>query len=253
MFEHDIDAAAIGNPPHLIRDVLLRVVDHLIGAKFPGLHHLCFRSSRGNHPRSRPFRDLDGGAPNAAARAQDQHLLRRLQLRAGDQHVPRREKYQRHGGRFLEGKICGRRQRVHRGRFHVFGISAVVHVAQQCVLAALIVFSGQTLLAVPARHAGRKRHPVAQSNVAHLRAHLGHFARYVAPSDVRQRDLHSRHAAPHPDVQVVQRAGPHAYQHVPRSDGGLSHIRVAQNVRPAMLGKYHRLHLALPQISFPNF
>src|SRR5215831_3954822 len=55
----NVDARAVRNLSDLLRDVLLVMIDDMVGAKFPSLGHLLLRSCRGNHCSLKQLRHLD--------------------------------------------------------------------------------------------------------------------------------------------------------------------------------------------------
>ena len=83
------------------------VIDDFVGAEGPCLLQFPIRSGSGNHARAHCLRDLDGCAAHAGAGANDQHILTRPELGAGEQHVPGGEKNQRHRGSFVKTQIAG--------------------------------------------------------------------------------------------------------------------------------------------------
>ncbi len=64
---------------------------------------------------------------------------------------------------------------------------------------------------------------------------------------MRQRKRHARYPAPHPKIQVIQRAGMHPHQHVVRPHMQLRHFRVMQHRRITMLVNHHCFHNCPPE------
>ena len=69
VLEGDVDAAFVGDAPHFLTDVLMVVVDYLVGADLAGLGHLLFVARGANHAAVEELCDLHGGDADAAARA----------------------------------------------------------------------------------------------------------------------------------------------------------------------------------------
>ncbi len=61
MLQNNIDARAACDLSHFDGDLLLVVVDHVIGAEFAGALHLSLVSGSGNHDGVEEFRNLDRG------------------------------------------------------------------------------------------------------------------------------------------------------------------------------------------------
>ena len=92
MFDDDVDAAPVRDPFDFIGHILSMMVDHDAGAKGPGAVDLLVRSRSRDHVGAVQAGDLNRRLSNPAAGGQHQHGLAPLQLRARDQHAPRREK-----------------------------------------------------------------------------------------------------------------------------------------------------------------
>jgi hypothetical protein len=64
----------------------------------------------------------------------------------------------------------------------------------------------------------------------------------TSAGDVRHRDLHVAQAAARPDVEMIERAGPHADQHLAGREIGIRGVLVREDLGPAVLVKPYGFH-----------
>jgi hypothetical protein len=186
--------------------------------------------------------DLDGRLADAAAAAEHQHHLARLQARARQQHVPRGEERQRKGRRLDKADGVGNRDQILDRHAHVLGIAAVALVAEHVVARALVVAALEAHRAPAARQARLQHHPASGGQRAV--GGLDHFAGDVSARDVRQRDAHALDAAALPDVEEVQGRGADAHHRLARTRLGHRGIFVLQHLSAAVTVKPDCLHIA---------
>jgi hypothetical protein len=216
------------------------MIDHFVGAEFFRLRELRLRTSRGDHSCTGVFCKLDRGAAHSASRSKNKYGLSWLQVRAADEHMPRGEKNEWHGGRFLKRKLPGNRQHVHRRRFHEFSATAIYSLSEERILAAEIVPSRETLRAGAVGNPGLQQNSRAHFHIRDFFADLRDFARDVAPGNKRQRN--SRNPSPHPEIEMIQGARSNAHENFVRTDLRLRDLGIPQHFQPAMLGENDRLH-----------
>src|SRR5690348_16676530 len=157
VLEDDVHAtAAVSQVAHFGLPVGLAVQNNVVSAERFCFGEFFFAAHGGDNARVENFGDLNRGAAHAAASAEDEDFVGRLNFGAHHKHVPRGEKHQRDGGGFFEGKIAGERKRVTRGSGDVFGVAAIAKIAEQRVFAAEIVIAGEAGVAMSAGNAGRK-------------------------------------------------------------------------------------------------
>src|SRR5208282_111312 len=99
----------------------------------------------------------------------------------------------------------------------------------------------------PAEHHGREQHALTRFESADVLADLGHFACDVASENVRQ--LHPRQSLAHPDIEMVERAGPHPNQHLIFTRLGIGHVFVSEDFGTTELMNANGFHDGLSTIS----
>ena len=107
---------------------------------------------------------------------------------------------------------------------------------------AAVVQAGYASGAFAAANQRREHDLLADASRGYIRADLSDLARNVASGNVRQRNRHVGQTAPDPQVEVIQRTGLNAHEHLVRPDGGIRCVRVLQDVRPAVLMKNNCFH-----------
>ena len=242
MFEDHVHAALVGDAPNFFRNVLLRVIDHKIGAERAGFFKLRIRSGHRNDARAGVFGDLNGGAAHARPRADHEHVLAGLELSARKKHMPGGQENQRHRRGFVKTQIARNRDDVPLRRADVFRVAAVHHHAEERVAAASTVEPARASVAQATTDAWAQQDAVARFDLGHERADLVHLARDVAPDDVRHRELPASHAHAQPDIQVIQRRGLDAHQNFVSLNLWVRRVLVFQDLRPAMFVETDSFH-----------
>ncbi len=192
---------------------------------------------------------MDGGSAHAAAGTEYEDVFARLELGAGDQHMPRRLEDERDRGGLFERKIFGTGKAVDFGDADKFGAAAVNHIAKIGELAAAIVLAGNARRAFAAGHAGSQNHFLADANSGNFGADFGDFSGHVAARNVREGNGNVGQAAAHPEVEMIQRASAHAHEHFRRAGLRVRHVGELQNFGPAVLVEEDGFHVWL-QFSF---
>src|SRR5690348_878870 len=208
VLDDDVDAAAaMGEVAHFGCPVGLAVQNHVVGAERFCFGDFLFAAHGGDDARAKNFGDLNGGAADAAASAEDENFVGWLNLRANNEHVPRGEKNERDGGGFFEAKIAGKRKGVARGSGNVFRIASIAKIAEERVFAAEIVVSGEAGVAVSAGNAGRENDFVARVKMRDEFAGGGDFAGDVAAvyvtNALRHGNLNSGNAFADPQIEMI--------------------------------------------------
>ena len=234
MLDHHVDAAPLGELANRLGDVFAVVIDGEIRAQGEGFGQFLLAAGGGNDPAMEHLGDLDGGRTDAAGRRQHQHILARLEARAGDEHVPGGEEHHGNGGGLLEGEVAGDADGAVLGGGQQFGVAAVAAVAEGGEAAAEIVLAAQASLALAATESGREQHAPSGLHPAAQRAHLDNLARDVAAQHMRHGEPHAGDARAHEEVEVVQGAGAHADEDFVGLDGGLGRRFVNQLFRAAV-------------------
>src|SRR5216683_470720 len=242
VFENDVDAALASDAANFLADFLRFVVDHVIGAKLLGFLELFVAPGRGDDARAEEFGDLYRGAADTAPCSQDEHVFAGLQLGPGDEHVPGGLEDERNRSSFFERQIFRVRQAIYFRGAHEFSTAAVNHVPKIGGLPAVVVQAGYASAAFAAANQRSEDDLLADASRGYIRADLSDLAGDVAAGNVRQRNRHVGQTAPDPQVEVIQRTGFNAHEHLVRADGGVRCVRVPQDVRPAVLVKNDCFH-----------
>ena len=111
------------------------------------------------------------------------------------------------------GSLFGKRNAVHRWRLHILSASAIYSLAEQRIHPAKIVSAGETFLALPTRNPRLQHHAVTDLYVLDAFPDRGHFPRDVASRNVWHGRLLPGNSDSNPQVEMVQSAGPYAYEH----------------------------------------
>ena len=235
MLHDHVHAALAGDLLDLGRNILLVVIDHVVGAEFARLRELALAARGGDHAALEQLGDLDGGGADAARRRQHQHVLAGLKLGARHEHVPRGKKHQGRGGGILEAHVVGNLNDAVLGRREQFRIAAVDGVAEHGEAAAEVVIAREALLALAAALSRGKQYAPARLDALAEFADRDHFARDVAAQDVGHRELHAGDAGAYEQVEMIQRAGTDADQDLVGFDLRLRHVVVDEHFGTAML------------------
>ena len=224
---------SFGDLSHFLRNLLLIVVDAVVCAEFAALGQLRLITRSRNHAAMKKFGELNCSYADAGTRAQHQHSLSWTNAGTPDEHVPRRHKHERHARGLIEIERVGNRNHVCRRHRDQFAVASVDAVAEDGKLAAMVLQSGNALLAMAAVVHRRQQHPLPGLESADVLAHLDYFARNVAAKNVRQ--LYSRQSLAHPDIQMIQRTCPHTHQNLIFAQLRIGDVFVGQNFRSAEL------------------
>src|SRR5712664_1775621 len=150
--------------------------------------------------------------------------------------------HKRNGSRFLKAQVFRIRHAIYLRNAHEFRATAVDQVAKIGKVAAAIVLPGEACRAFPARNARRKHHFLPDSHGRDIRATLCDFARDVTSRNVRQRNWHAMDAETNPEIETIQRAGLHPYEHFVRAYDRVGDVGVLENLWPAVLMKDDCFH-----------
>src|SRR5216683_4141034 len=245
VFEDDVDAALASDAANFLADFLRFVVNQVIGAELPGFLELFVGAGRGDDARAEEFGDLYRGAADTAPCSQDEHVFARLQLGAGDKHVPGGLEDERNRSSLFERQIFRVRQAIHFRGAREFGAAAVNHIAKIGGLPAVVVQTSYASRAFAAANQRREHDLLADANRGDIRANLRDFAGNVATGNVRQRDRHVGQAASDPEIEVIESAGLDAHEDIIRAQWGRRRVGISQNVGSAVLLKHDRFQLTL--------
>src|SRR5207248_9361437 len=165
-----------------------------------------------NHPGVNEVRNLYSRDANARARCQHKHRLSRTDAGAANQHVPCRQKDERHGRRLIELEAVGNRNYVYSRHSDKFAIATVYAVAKHGEFGAMILQSGDAFHAMIAEVHRREDHALARIEASYIFAGLDDFSRNIAAQDVRQVD--ARETLADPNIKMVQGASSDANKHL---------------------------------------
>src|SRR5205823_4127525 len=122
-----------------------------------------------------------------------------------------------------------------------FRVAAINAVAQDRKRTAEALLPRSALRAMIAEDHRHEQDALPCSYVAHIFADFCDLSGNIAAVDVRQ--LYSWQPFAHPQIQVIQRAGTHANQHLIFAKLRVRHILVAQDLRPAKLVEADCFHV----------
>jgi len=159
--------------------------------------------------------------------------------------MPRREEHERSRGGLFEGEVVGDLDHGVLGRGQQLGVAAVDPVPEHREAAAEIVLAEEALLALTATGPGREQHAPAGLHPLAEVADRHYLAGDVAAEHVRHGELQPGNTCPHEQVEVVQRAGADADQHLIGADCRLGGVLVHEHFRSAMLMNASNFHMAL--------
>jgi hypothetical protein len=161
------------------------MIDYAVCAQFTAALQFSVAACGGDDQRTAQFGDLNGCAADAAASTHNQRPFARLQLRAGNQHMPRRQEHQWERCCFLEVEVCGLVQQVALRHDDILGVAARAVGADNFHLHAQVLAPH---LAESALTAGDNRvedHFVALAPVTHALTDLHNLACDIAAENVR--------------------------------------------------------------------
>jgi hypothetical protein len=115
VLDYDVDAFFVGDLADFFGNLLLIVVDAVVGAKRAAFLEFGFVAGGGDYAAVKQLGDLDGGYSHARAGAQHEHGLAGTHGREPHQHVPRGHEHERDASGLIEVERVGNRNDV-RGR-----------------------------------------------------------------------------------------------------------------------------------------
>src|SRR5688572_6922150 len=154
----------------------------------------------------------------------------------------RRHRYERKRRRLLKRKVLWNRQHIAKRNSQKFRITAVHLGTDQPIRETHIVPPCQTLIAFPATDSGGDKDALPHCDAINLASDLLHDPSCIRSRHMRKRNGIGRIALSYPDVEVIQRTGFNANQHILRTDLRLRQILIQQFLRSTMLTKQYRLH-----------
>src|SRR6185436_18711632 len=122
--EDQVDAALPGDARDFRDEILLAIVDRVIGADLQAVGGLVGAADGGDHGRAEALAELDRGEADAARAAVEQRGLAWCQMAAIEHVVPDREVVLRKTRRFEQVQRLGNRQAEVGGRRAIFGVAA---------------------------------------------------------------------------------------------------------------------------------
>src|SRR5437867_3261884 len=242
MIDDDIDAALPREFPNRLgpRDRL--VVDEDIRAERLRLLQLRVARARREDRAAGELCDLDRGGRDAGSGAEDENVLSRPDLRAGDEHPPRGHERQRDGGGLREVHVRRDREDVSRGDGDLFSVGPGKVFTEDLVVHAFGVLPPEAVLATAARDPRFHDDTVADLDVGHIGADLRDVARRTAAEDARARRLQGRDSFADRQVEMVQGRRVDADDNLVRPRDGIRMVRIQlENLRPAEAGHDDRL------------
>ena len=252
MVHHQVHAGAAGDFSHPLGDVLLVVVDDIVGAQVAGQLRLFGGAGGGDDGGAHHiFEYLNGGGADAGRCGEHQRRFPGLQGGAAHGHIPDRQAGGGNGGGGGERYAFVQRVGVDFGDGHEFGVAAVNGSAEKAAAAAQFVAPGATSRADAASQAGVHHYPVAGFQGSHAVAGGDYFAGRVAAQNERGRKLPLQSALPlaGKDVQAVKGAGAYFYDHIAGAWSRLGAVAVLENAGVAVgfnIDGFHRRLLLLP-------
>src|ERR1017187_4291733 len=256
MFHHHVDAALAGDLADLGGNILLVVIDRVVGAEFARFGEFAFATGGSDDAALEELGDLYGGGADAAGSREHQDVLAGLEFGARHEHVPGGEKHQRGGGGALEAHVVGDLDGAILRCGEQFGIAAVDGVAEHGEAAAEVVVAQQALLALAATLSRREEDAPARLDALAEFACGNDLASDVAAQDVRHGELHAGDTGADEEVEVIEGAGANADQDLVGFDVGLRHVLVDKHFGIPVLvnaGCLHEERLARGGRAFTSF
>ncbi len=229
MFKRDVHAAIVGEAAHFFGDGHYAVVDDLVGTELFGFGDFFVIARGGDHSAAKEFGDLDGGAANTAAGCKDEDLFPGLKLGAIYEHVPGGLENQGNGGRVGPIEILGIGHAIDFGAADVFGAASINHAAKIGEIAAEIVVASEASGTFATSDAGGEDHFLADVDGGDVGSNLGDFASDVAAGNVGQRNLEAGEATAHPEVKMIEGAGPDTDQDFVAAERGFGNVGKTKN------------------------
>ncbi len=217
--EDDVEAASVREPRDVVRDLLLFVVDRLVGAELARERRLLLRRDRREDPRAARLGELNDDVPDAARPAVDEQRLTRLEPRAVEP-LPCRDRDERQRrGLVRRDRRRPVREQPRVGRDHLrVGPADAAHAAR----AAVDRVADRESVDALAERRDHSRHVAAENG-----GKLGRDLAAVAP-DLRVHRVDARRLDTH--------------QHLPRTRRRIRHLDRFEDVRVAITPNDLRLH-----------
>ncbi len=144
MLENNVDAALIGDAADFVADFLRFVIDEVVGAELFGFLQLFIGACGGDYMCAEKFRNLNGGAADAATRSENKNILPGPEFSPRKKHVPGSLENKRDRSSFFEAEIFRVWQAIYFGSADEFGTAAVDHIAEVGGLTAVVIKAGYT-------------------------------------------------------------------------------------------------------------
>ena len=219
------------------------MIDQHVGTHVPGAAELLIVARGDEDASPGVFGDLERRDRDRPTDSEDQDGLARGHPRLGDHHPPGGEKDQRKGRRFLETQPFGDRPEVDLRHDNRLGEGAIAVLAEDVMAVAEAVLALGAVIAGSVTQPRVEKDPGPDGVLGGARAIRRHDARPIGAADVGEG--HSRdHPGAGEQVQVVDGRRPQFDQHLAGAWLRGRHILVAEHLRPAVLVKSHRLHVA---------
>ena len=244
MFENNVAHGLVGDLLYLFGNLLLIMVDYVVGAQFARFFELGFVSCRGDHAGVKQLANLNGRRSHARSATQNQNGITGLYMGAAHQHVPGSHKNQGDGGCLIVSQIIGDRKNADARHGYIFSIAAIIQIAEHGKLRAKILLPGGAGGAVSAeRHRGQQN-TLPDFQVGDVFAHLGDVARHVAAVDMRELDPWQAFADK--EIKMVQSTGLYPHEYLVFADLHVGNIFILQNFRTAKFMEAYGFHQLSP-------
>src|SRR6185436_6177150 len=152
------------------------------------------------------------------------------------------DEHERDGRGLDRVHVLRERQEVARLDRDEFAVEAVGVLAADRVVGREVVAPGLVLGGIAGAVARLDHDLVADAEPRHALAERHDLARAVAAEDARELDHEARHAAPHPEVEVVERDAEHADERLAGAGRGSGHVLDAEDGGFAVLMDADCLH-----------
>jgi hypothetical protein len=228
VLDHDVGTASAGRLLHGFLHVAGGVVHRRVGAELARTSEL--RVARGGHDHAGPERlgDRERSGRDTAADPPREHPLALLQAGARHEHPVGGLEDERKRRRLLEAQAVGDRVDVRRRHGDQLGVRAVS------------VLADHVDPAVADLDPGIDDDGGAGLEARHARAERLHDAGSVGAEDARLR--HRRKAPADPDVEMVQRGGAEADEHLGLAGDRVGHLLEHEHLGAAVLVDPNRAH-----------
>ena len=245
VLENDVDAAAVGDALHFVGNLLLVMVDGVVGTKFASLRQFAVVAGSGDDHGAEHFADLDGCGAHTRAAAHNENRLARAKLRVAHQHVPRREEHQWHGGGLHKTERVGNGKYTRARNGNQLAVSAFGIVPEHGELRTEILASAVALLAVATIKHGREQDTSTYFEVGDVLATIGDFTCDIAAEYVRQ--LYPGKPFAHPEIEMVECAGANANEDMIFAQLGIGRVFVLQDFWTTKLVNANSFHAQTPK------